>query len=86
MIYLPLGDTSLFNMSYLIDILPGPVSKRLMDIAVNSELVNIAACLSSAPTPKPSDNQTTRVAPIISIIKMAAVILVILLQEEIFHL
>jgi hypothetical protein len=53
MIYLPLGDTSLFNMSHLIDILPGPVSKRLMDIAVNSELVNIAACLSSAPTPKP---------------------------------
>jgi hypothetical protein len=53
MIYFHLGDTSLFNMSHSIDILPGPVSKRLMDIPLNSELVNIAACLGSGPTAKP---------------------------------
>jgi hypothetical protein len=53
MIYFPLGNTSLFNTSHSIDILPGPVNKRLMDIAVNRELVNIAACLSSGPPAKP---------------------------------
>jgi hypothetical protein len=49
MICFPLGNTSLFNTFHSIDILPGPVNKRLVDIAVARELINIANCLSSGP-------------------------------------
>ena len=73
---LPLGNISLFSTSHSIDILPGPVIMRLIDIAVNSKLVIIVDCLSSGPPTKLWDNQTTIVAPIISITKMGAVILV----------
>lgn len=48
---------------------------RLMDIAVKSKLVIIVDCLSNGPPTKLWDNQTTIVAPIISITKMEAVIL-----------
>ena len=76
MIYFPLGNNSLFNTFHSIEILPGPVNKRLADIAIESKLVNIPACLSNGPPTNPGDSHTTRVAPIISIIKMTAVILV----------
>ena len=69
MINFALGNTSLFNTSHSTDILPGPVNKRLIHIAINSKV-------SSYPPTKPWDNPTTRVATIISITKMAAVILV----------
>ena len=56
------------------EILPGPVNKRLTDIAANNKLVNIAACLIMGPPVNPWDSDTIRVASIISIIKMAAAI------------
>jgi hypothetical protein len=52
-VYISLGNTSRFNTSLSIDILPGPVNNRLILIAINSELVNIAACLNSVPHTKP---------------------------------
>lgn len=72
----PLGNISIFNTSHSIEILPGPVNKRLIDIAAISELVSIVVCLSSGPPTKLSDDQTARVAPNISITKMEVVILV----------
>jgi hypothetical protein len=73
----PLGNTSL-RISHSTDILPGCVKKRFMDIAIaiDSKLINIPACLSNGPPANPGDSYTIRVAPIISIIKMAVVILV----------
>jgi hypothetical protein len=69
MIDLPLGNISLFNTSHSIDILPGPVNNRLIPIAISNNS-------SSYPSTKPFDILTRRVAPIISIIKSAAAILV----------
>ena len=51
MICSPLGSTSLFSIFHSTETFPGPVNKRHMEIAINSELVNIAACLSSGPHP-----------------------------------
>jgi hypothetical protein len=62
MIYFPLGNNSLFNTFHSIEILPGPVNKRLMDIAIDSELINIPACLSNGPPTNPGDSHTIRVA------------------------
>jgi hypothetical protein len=70
MIDLPLGNISLFSTSHSIDTLPGPVNNRLIPIAISNNS-------SSYPPTKPFDILTRRVAPIISIIKSAAAILVI---------
>ena len=69
MVDLPLGNISLFNTSHSIDILPGPVNNRLIPIAISNNS-------SSYPYTRPFDILTRRVAPIISIIKSAAAILV----------
>jgi hypothetical protein len=69
MIDLPLGNISLFNIPHSIDILPGPVNNRLIPIAINNNS-------SSYPPTKPFDILTRKIAPIISIIKSAAAILV----------
>ena len=58
-----------FQYIYSIDILPGPVSNRLIHIAINNNS-------SSYPPTKPFDILTRREIPIISITKRAAVILV----------
>ena len=70
MINFALRNTSLFNTSHSIDILPGPVNKRVVHIAVNSNV-------SSYPPTKPWDNPTTGVARIISITKMAAAVILV---------
>ncbi len=54
MINFALRNTSLFNTSHSINILPGPVNKRLVHIAINSNV-------SSYPPTKPWDNPTIRV-------------------------
>ncbi|MFZ0696345.1 MAG: hypothetical protein WAM88_04305 [Nitrososphaeraceae archaeon] len=59
---------SLFNTFHSIDILPGPVNSRLIHTAIKNNS-------SSYPPTKPFDILTRSVAPIISIIKSAAVIL-----------
>jgi hypothetical protein len=60
---------SLFNTFHSIDILPGPVNSKLIDTAINKNS-------SSYPPTKPFDILTRSLAPIVSIIKSAAVILV----------
>jgi hypothetical protein len=45
---IPLGNISLFNTSHSIDIRPGPVSKRLIEIVINNKS-------SSYPPTNPSD-------------------------------
>jgi hypothetical protein len=60
---------SLFNTFHSIDILPGPVNSKLIDTAINKNS-------SSYPPTNPFDILTRSVAPIVSIIKSAAVILV----------
>ena len=69
MIYFPLGNNSLFNTFHSIDILPGPVSKRLIDIAINNKS-------SSYPPTKPLDSLAVIVEPIISIMNRIEAILV----------
>jgi hypothetical protein len=59
---------SLFNTFHSIDILHGPVNSRLIHTAIKNNS-------SSYPPTKPFDILTRSVAPIISIIKSAAVIL-----------
>ena len=49
--YFPLGNISLFNTSYSIDILPGPVSNRLIHTAINNSSSSYALT-------KPFDNLT----------------------------
>jgi len=65
----PLGNISLFNIPYSIDIRPGPVNNRLTDIAINSDS-------NSYPSTNPSGSLTKTMAPIISIIRSAAATLV----------
>ena len=60
---------SLFNTLHSIDILPGPVNSRLIHTAIKNNS-------SSYPPTKPLNILTRSVAPIVSIIKSAAVILV----------
>jgi hypothetical protein len=54
-------------LSYVLD---------LQILPLNNKLVDIADCLINGPPANPGDSHTTRVAPIISIIRMAVVILV----------
>ena len=65
----PLGNISLFNISHSTEIRPGPVINRLTDMAINNDS-------NSYPSTNPSGNLTRTIAPIISIIKSAADILV----------
>jgi hypothetical protein len=68
-ISLPFGNISLFNTSHSTEILPGPVSNSVIDIAINNK------SSSYSPT-NPFANLATSVEPIISIIKKIAAILV----------
>jgi hypothetical protein len=49
--YFPIGNISLFNTSYSIDILPGPASNRIIHTAINNSS-------NSYPLTKPFDNLT----------------------------
>src|SRR5215211_2702507 len=77
-ISLPFGINSRFNKSRSIDTLPGPVNRRLIEIAINSRS-------NSYPPAKPLDNLTLSIAPIISIIKRPAVILVNIPTRRAYH-
>jgi hypothetical protein len=69
MMALPFGNISLFNISYSMDIRPGPVIKRLTSMAINNDS-------NSYPPTNPSGSFTRTIAPIMSIIRSIADILV----------
>ena len=56
---LPPGNISLFNISHSIEIRPGPVNNKLIDIAINNDS-------NSYPPTNPSDNFTRNMAPLSS--------------------
>src|SRR6188508_2148846 len=47
--YLPFGNNSLFKTFHSIDILPGPVSKRLIDIAINNKSTSYPPTIKAIP-------------------------------------